>query len=296
MLGIASGFIRRFTLLFSLYGYDYIFIHREAAPIGPPVFEWMLAKILRKKIIYDFDDAIWLPNTSEHNKMAAGIKWHSKTGSICRWAYKVSCGNEFLCSYAKQFNKHVVLNPTTVDTENLHNKIKNQQNGKIAIGWTGTHSTIEYLNDLIPAIEELKTEIDFDFIIISNRQPDFKIRSLKFISWKKETEIEDLLKINVGIMPLRSDAWSEGKCGFKALQYMALGIPAVVSPVGVNNKIVDDGINGFLAKTNDEWKSALKTLLTDTHKRIEMGREARRKIEQHFSVKSNTENFLSLFN
>src|SRR5690606_37637078 len=138
------GFFRRKILLFKACKYDYIFIHREVAPLGPPIFEWFLAKMLQKRIIYDFDDAIWLTNTSENNKLAAGLKWHQKVDAISKWAYKVSCGNTFLCDYARQFNNNVVLNPTTIDTENMHNPalLQKQVNSVLVIGWTGTHSTL----------------------------------------------------------------------------------------------------------------------------------------------------------
>jgi glycosyltransferase involved in cell wall biosynthesis len=293
--GIIKGFFRRIFSLIQILSTDFVFIHREATPVGPPVFEFIISKILRKKIIYDFDDAIWLPNTSDSNKLVAGIKWHNKVASICKWSYKISCGNEYLSSYSKQFNSNVTLNPTTIDTENLHNKIKNQQTEKTTIGWTGTHSTLHYLKPILPVIKQLETEIDFDFIIISSRQPEFQLKSLKYIPWNKSTEIDDLLEINIGIMPLTDDKWAHGKCGFKALQYMALGIPAVLSPVGVNRKIVADGKDGFLCNQHSEWIDALKKLLSNKQLRIDMGKNARKKIEQKFSVNSNRENFLSLF-
>lgn len=108
-LGILGGFGRRVGHLLAAPAYDFVFVHREAAPLGPPIFEWLLAKVLRKRVIYDFDDAIWLANTSEANKIAAGFKWHHKVGSICRWAYKNSCGNAYLATYARQFNSHTVV-------------------------------------------------------------------------------------------------------------------------------------------------------------------------------------------
>ncbi|CAN5919793.1 hypothetical protein BH24BAC1_BH24BAC1_38200 [soil metagenome] len=109
--GILKGFARRIGLLFRVPGFDVVFLHREASPIGPPVFEWFIGQVLRKKIIYDFDDAIWLPNTSDTNKLAAGLKWHQKVGRICGWAWKVSCGNRYLQEYALQFNPQAIVNP-----------------------------------------------------------------------------------------------------------------------------------------------------------------------------------------
>ncbi|MCG3166651.1 MAG: hypothetical protein POELPBGB_02431 [Bacteroidia bacterium] len=295
IFAVLKGFLKRYLLLFTLRKYDYVFIHREAAPVGPPLLEWLIAKVFRKKIIFDFDDAIWLANTSESNKFFSILKFYGNTKSICKWAYKVSCGNEYLCNFASQFNKSVVYNPTTIDTENYHNKTKQTTNNKLVIGWTGSHSTVQYLDDLIPVFKQLEKEFAFKLCVISDRKPEFELKSLNFVQWKKETEIEDLLRFDVGIMPLRNDKWSNGKCGFKALQYMSLGIPALVSPVGVNTKIVDHGINGFICGTNEDWKQHLSLLLSDKDKLNKLSARTREKIINNYSVKSNTDNFLLLF-
>ena len=294
-LGILMGFLRRFLLLFQMGGYDYIFIFREAAPLGPPLIEWFIAKVLKKKIIYDFDDAIWLPNTSENNKIIAGIKWHGKVAKICSWSHKVSCGNAYLAAYASQFNKNVVINPTTIDTVNYHNKIKDQHTPGLTIGWTGTHTTIQYLNFIVPILQKLEKQYDFIFMVISNSPPEFELRSLQYVKWSKEKEIEDLLRFNIGIMPLTDDAWAKGKCGFKALQYMSLSIPAIVSPVGVNKEIVDHNVNGMICDSPEDWEAALKSFMEAANLRVTMGVAARQKVINHYSVLSNTSNFLSLF-
>jgi glycosyltransferase involved in cell wall biosynthesis len=293
--GILLGFMRRIKLLFSVRDYDFIFIHREASPIGPPAFEWILAKVFRKKIIYDFDDAIWLPNTSASNKITAGLKWHQKTASVCRWAYKVSAGNRYLADYASQFNSHVVVNPTTIDTIHLHNQVKEQRSAQCIIGWTGTHSTMGYLKEIIPVIQELEKEYTFTFLVISDKSPDFTLPSLQYLPWNKQTEITDLLRINIGLMPLTDDLWAKGKCGFKALQYIALGIPALVSPVGVNSQLVDHRVNGFICSSLHEWKQSLHALLQDIPLRTKMGTAARDKVEKYYSVQANCRNFLDFF-
>ena len=293
--GILSGFFKRFLLLFSINQFDFVFIHREASPIGPPMFEWIITKICGAKIVYDFDDSIWLPNTSGSNWLVGGLKWHHKVGSICRWSHKVSCGNQFLVDFAKKHNPNVQLNPTTIDTKNYHNKIKDQQTDKVVIGWTGSHSTMKYLDSVPNLIKEIESEHNIEFVVISDLEPKLKLKSLQFIKWNKESEVEDLLKINIGIMPLTDDDWSRGKCGFKALQYMSLGIPAIASPVGVNKEIIDNNINGFLCEKEGDWKRALKILITDNERRNEMGLKARERIIENYSVSSNSPNFLSLF-
>ncbi|MBW8051272.1 MAG: glycosyltransferase family 4 protein [Cytophagales bacterium] len=294
--GILKGFIRRFHVLLIVKKYDYVYIHREATPIGPPISEWIISKIIRKRVIYDFDDAVWMTDTSENNKIISSIKCHWKVSMICKWAYKVSCGNEFLCDYAKRFNKNVILNPSTIDNSHIHSKIKDHNTDKVIIGWTGSHSTLEYLDIILPVIRKLETKYNFEFWIISNKKPKFKLRSLVLVQWQKSTEVSDLLNLDIGLMPLNDDEWAKGKCGLKALQYMALGIPPVVSPVGVNKSIVDHKVDGYWCETSDDWYYYLEKLILDPGLRTEIGKCARDKVIKHYSVTSNKDNFLSLFN
>lgn len=292
---VKVGLTKRFFMLLSLRNYNLVFIHREAAPVGPPIFEWLITKVFRKKVIFDFDDAIWLENTSSSNSVIAWFKRYENANNTMQWAWKVSCGNDYLADHARQFNENVIVNPTTIDTENHHDRVKNFENGKLTIGWTGSHSTIKYLEMLVPVLKKLESEFDFNFLVIADRAPSFELKSLQFLEWNKESEIDDLLKIDVGIMPLENDKWANGKCGFKALQYMALGIPAIVSPVGVNTKIVDEGVNGWICETEDDWEQTLRSILEKKVELSDFSEAARRRIEKHYSVKANISNFLHLF-
>lgn len=295
-LAVLSGFFRRaYTVFFKAGGFSYVFIHREAAPLGPPLFEWWLAKVLRKKIIYDFDDAIWIPNLTESNRSARFAKCFWKVKYICKWSDKVSAGNHFLADYARKYNPNVVYNPTCVDTQHRYNVTAVQEQSPVVIGWTGSHSTIQFLAEGIPALQKLEKTHSFQLLIICDQKPDFALKSLRFIPWNAATEIEDLAKINIGIMPLKDDDWSEGKCGFKIIQYLALGIPAIASPAGVNKQIIDNGVNGYICRTEEEWVLHLTELLQDSEKRKAFGREGRKKIEQAYSLQANASNFLSLF-
>ncbi len=293
IFSVVSGMLRRFALMFSVSRYDLVFIHREAAPAGPPVFEWIIAKIFGKKLVYDFDDAIWLTDKNE-NALQRFVRWRSKVKTIAGWAYRVSCGNKYLCDFAKQYNQNVVLNPTTIDTS-YHTPIKKGTNN-ITIGWTGSHSTLKYLGDIVPAIGELEKKYpQLVFIVIANQKPGLPVASLKFIEWSLENEISDLSKIDIGIMPLPDDEWSKGKCGFKLLQYMALGIPAVASPVGANNEIISEGVEGLFCNSKQQWIDALEKLMNDPALRERMGSAGRMKVEKYYSVNSNSSTFLSLF-
>lgn len=291
------GFWKRFWHVLRALHYDWIFVHRECAPIGPPMFEYIIAKVFRKKIIYDFDDAIWLPNTSEENKLAGWLKFHGKVKLICRWSYRVSCGNEWLADFAKQFNSRVVVNPTTIDTDKLHNPTlfpSRKQNEKIVIGWTGTHSTLVYLTPLIPVLQAIEKKYSVAVRIISNKNPELPLQNFEFIPWSKETEIQDLMSFDIGLMPLTEDPWSNGKCGFKALQYMALEIPCVASPVGVNTSIIKNGVNGFLCASKVEWEQTLEKLILQAELRKSIGAAGRQTVVERFSVSSNSSTFFSL--
>jgi glycosyltransferase involved in cell wall biosynthesis len=297
VVGLITGFAKRFLLLFKVIKYDYIFILREATPIGPPFFEWVCAKVLNKKVIYDFDDAIWVMQASKNNSIVKFVKAAWKVKLICKWAYKVSIGNKYLYDYATMYSNNVVLNPTCVVTERIHNIIKDQSidGKKVVIGWTGSFSTLIFLNDILDALRELETEYSFEFLVIADQNPQLPLKNFIYKEWNEASEITDLLQCNIGVMPLYDTEYAKGKCGFKLIQYMSLGIPVVASPVGVNEQIVDEGKNGFLCKTKQEWVSALQKLLVDNNLRTQMGSDGRRKIEQFYSIESNKNNFLSLF-
>ena len=294
-IALVQGYIRRVKDIVQLRKYDVVFIHREAAPFGPPIFEWLIMKVFKKRTIYDFDDAIWIPNASESNTtLTKQFKRFSNTAKICSWASKISVGNKFLMDYALNYNQSVVINPTTIDTDLLHNTTTDHGNHKFTFGWTGSHSTIQYLDMLVPVFKKLEETEEFELLVICDTAPKFKLKSLRFIPWNKETEINDLLNFNVGLMPLPDNVWSRGKCGFKALQYMALGIPAIVSDVGVNREVVDHGKNGFVCKSESEWEFYLKKIIREPDFLKELSSKTREKIVRNYSVSSNKNNFLAL--
>ena len=296
IIGISFAFIKRWGLLFKLINAKHIFIHREMAHIGPPIFEFIVSKIMRKKYIYDFDDAIWLPNYSATNAKFQKLKNYKKVNACMKWAGKVTAGNEYLKEYALQFNSNVEIIPTTIDMQNHHNKSINYEKRELNIGWTGSHTTLHYLKEIVPALNKLSKEFKFNFIVIANEKPSLNIPNLIFIPWTKESEIEDLAKIDIGVMPLKDDLWAKGKCGFKALQYMSLGIPTVASNVGVNTTIIEDGKNGLFVSQNTDWHEKLKALLTSNELREKLGKAGKETIKSNYSVEANKLKYLNLFN
>jgi glycosyltransferase involved in cell wall biosynthesis len=294
VFAIMGGFWRRLGDMFILYKYDYIYIHRWATTAGPPVFEWFIAKVFRKKIIYDFDDAIWV-NESAYNKKYLAVKFLGKVAKICKWSYKVSVGNAYLYKFAAKHNKDTIIIPTVVNTDEVHNRLQNHDTDTPAVGWTGSFSTLLYLDMIVPVLQRLQEKLSFTFFVIADKDPKLPLKNYKFIQWNSKTEVDDLLNFHIGLMPLTDDEITRGKCGFKAIQYMSLGMATVVSPVGVNNEIVDNRVSGFICNSEKEWEEKILLLLTDKNLRKKTGCAAREKIDRYFSVKSTANSFISLF-
>lgn len=295
-VGIMKGFARRIGLLFTLHRYDWVYIHREAAPVGPPVFEWLIAKVWRKKIIFDFDDAIWVSAASVANPGVAFLKCTWKVAHICKLSSIVTVGNDFLGDYARQYCKDVRLIPTVVDTDAQHNQLKNQDDQPLVIGWTGTFTNFYNLLKITPVLARLKEKYAFTFLVIADKDPGFNDVEYIFRKWQVHTEIEDLMQFHIGLMPLENSEVELGKCAFKAIQYMSLGVPPVVSPVGASSVVVQNGVNGMWVDGADEWYLALEALFNNTDLRTQIGKAARDRIVNHYSVKATTERFFKLFN
>lgn len=294
--GLLQGFLRRFEAAATSLKYDYVFIHLEAAPIGPPVVEAMLL-LLRRRLVYDIDDAIFMARTSTANKIASRLRWRSKVGWTAKRSYKVSAVNGFIHDWARQFNDEVFVVPTTIDPRYHSPTGKKAPNEIPMLGWTGTHSTAPYLDLIRPVLADLQKEHAFKLRVICNEDPGFDdIDNYEFIKWREASEIEDLESFDVGLMPVPDNTWSKGKVGFKAIQYSALEIPPVASDVGSGKDVVLDGETGMLVPNDPAaWKAALGKLLSDAALREAMGKRAREFILQRYSVPAQIPTYLGLF-
>jgi len=298
-LAVISGFIRRFSLLFTLSKYDYVFIQREITPIGPAFFEWCISRFFNLKMIYDFDDAIWLPNYSKENALFHRLKNYGKIKRIIRWSDEVVAGNKYLYDYAIQFNANTRIIPTVIDTVFKHNPslYEKKENDSITVGWTGTLTNNLHIEYLTPVFEKLNKKYQYDILLISNKKPDIPLPNVRFEEWNKENEIEQLFQADIGLMPLRSDEdFYLGKCGFKAIQYMSLGITTVATPLGFNKDLIQDYATGYFASSLEDWYNILEKLILAKEKNLSVSMNARKHVEDNFSVKAQLENIESLFN
>lgn len=275
--------------------YDIIFVAREAFMTGSSFFENRFRKS-KAKIVYDFDDAIWIDVISQNNKALAWLKDANKTSRIIALADLVFAGNEFLATYARSFNHNVVVVPTTIDTER-YQPVHQPQKKSVVIGWSGSVSTIEHFTHALPALTQLKEKYGDRITIKVIGDGNYRNELLDIVGlpWKHATELDDLREIDIGIMPLPDNEWTWGKCGLKGLQYMALEIPTVMSPVGVNREIIRDGENGFLANTTSDWVTKLSALIDDVNLRVRLGKAGRKTVVDQYSVQSQQVRYLDLF-
>ncbi len=281
---IAQALGRRLRLQARVRQYDAVYIFREAAVLGPALIERLVARA-GLPVVFDFDDAIFVRYVSPSNGYLSYLKFPGKTDSICRLSAQVLAGNQYLHDHARQFNRNVTIIPTTIDTLKYQAAPKPlAPDGIPVIGWSGSYSTVQYFDTLRGALQRLAQRERFKVRVIGTPSYELPGVAVEALPWRAATEVQDLSALDIGVMPLPDDPWSSGKCGLKALQYMALGIPAVCSPVGVNSTIIRDGVNGLLATTEDEWVERLTRLLRSAELRRQLGLAGRATVEQQYAA------------
>jgi glycosyltransferase involved in cell wall biosynthesis len=274
---------RRVRDLPCLSRYDVGIVCREAALLGPPVFEALAAR--RMPLIFDFDDALYLPPANSAHPWLAPFRGASKTAALCRMAFHVTAGNQTLAGYAREQGAQTTVLPSTIDTTEYVPRPR-PTNVRPIVGWTGSHTTLPYLLAVAAALVRLRQRCDFEFRVIG-ATASIPGLDLRCQPWRAETEADDVAAFDIGLMPLPDNPWTRAKCGLKALQYMALGIPPVVSPVGVNAEIVTHGVDGLHATTDDSWIESISRLLSEPDQRARLGAEARLTVERRYSARVN---------
>lgn len=277
---------RQYREVRDLSRYDLVWLYREAIPLGPPVLESLIAR-RGVPIVYDFDDAIFLPNVSEANRMVGFLKRPGRVASIVRQSTHVVVGNHFLADYARPLNPSVTVVPTVVDTARFIPRDAPSAPGRdLVVGWIGSPTTFPYLQDLVGVLREVAGSHRFRLKVSGAGRPvRFPGVPTDDVAWSLADEVTLFNTCDIGVYPLPDDDWSKGKCGFKAIQCMACGVPVVAAAVGVNREIVVDGVNGFLASTPAEWVDKLGRLLSDPALRARMAAAGRKTIEDHYSLR-----------
>lgn len=262
---------------------DVVLIYREMFPLGRPVLERLLAH--QTPFVMDFDDAIYLPGEGGQNDIMGRFRHPEKVAEIVRYSAHTTVGNRHLADYARQHASHVTVLPTTLDIERYRPHGRRSPVGRrLRIGWSGSFSTARHLQSLDGVLSRMLTDRGLELAVLG--APEYRLAAapnVVVVPWSEASEQGEVAAFDIGIMPLPDDDYTRGKCGFKALLYMALGVPCVASPVGVNCEIIEHEVNGLLASTENEWMEAIGRLAADEALRKRLGEAGRETVVERYS-------------
>ncbi|VTU38653.1 sugar transferase, PEP-CTERM/EpsH1 system associated [Variovorax sp. PBL-H6] len=275
---VLSAYGARLKVLLERHEFDLVWIEKEALPWLPA---WAERLLLRgTPYVLDFDDAIF-HNYDNHRSPIVRRLLGRRIDRLMNGARLVIGGNEYLARRAREAGaRWVETMSTVVDLERY--VVPDPACGTHPrFVWVGSPSTARYLEDLRQPLTELASRCAYTLRVIGSNV-DLPGVSVECVTWTEATEVKAIAECDIGLMPLADTPWEKGKCGYKLIQYMACGLPVVASPIGVNSALVQEGENGYLAASPDEWVSALWRMINDAAIRRSMGAAGRQRVEsQH---------------
>ncbi len=276
---IPSGVAGRLVAFYEASRHDVVVLQKKTSLRR---IELALLKRFNPRIVFDLDDAVMF-HELEHRKPLTGKPFVKFVRTINHCAAVVA-GNRFLASFAEPNCSRVYVLPTPVDLNRYRLKDDSRPDDTVTAGWIGVGGNLHYLLDLAGVFQRLAKEYPaLRLKVVSNRSIEIPGVDIIYEPWSLEGEISALQSFDIGVMPLRDSVWARGKCGYKILQYMGVGVPAVASPVGINTEFIQHGVTGFLATRPDEWTEALRSLIEHSELRREMGLRGRKRVEEQYS-------------
>jgi len=297
VLGTIKGYARRIKDIFRLKKFDIIYVFMWVTPFGTSLFE-RIFRLISKSVIYDIEDNLMITQSGSLNPIMKLFKSSEKIKFLIKNSDYVITSSPFLNDDCEKLNnnKSSIFISDAIDLKRYSPNNPYSNENIVVIGWTGTFSSMMYLDLLRNTFLELNKRTKFKLRVIGNFNYQLPGINLEVINWTKANEIKDLQGIDIGIYPLTLDNWVLGKSGLKALQYMALGLPTVATDVGTNPSIISHMKNGWLVRTQDEWVEALETLINNPDLRAKIGTEARRRIIENYSIEVTKDKYLSILN
>lgn len=290
------SYVRRFFVLFTVFRYDIVVIEKEIFPYLPAFAERIL-QILGVKYIADYDDAIFHNYDQSRNPLIRNFLGN-KIGKVMKYSRVTVAGNQYLADYAvKSGAGKVEIIPTVIDLNRYSVKRDSiSENENFVVGWIGTKTTFE--KHLLPCkkwikeIQEKDPDIEFHIIGITE---DMDLGNhIRYIPWTEKTEVEGILKMDIGIMPLEDSLWERGKCAYKLIQYAACGIPGIASDVGMNREVTIQNETGFLVSSDEEWINRIFELKNNREERKLLGMNARKLVEEKYCIQVTAERWCNL--
>ena len=284
----------RFTaeVLGRVNDYDAVLVNREATLIGPALVERLVSR-RGKPLIYHLDDPLYIPYRSPSNGWLSYLKFFGKVRTLCRMSKVVVANSPSHVAFARRFNPNVWEIPSVVDEKLYTGWLPRSNGGKVCIGWSGSPSTAKNLQMIRDPLRRISTRSDVEVRLIG--ATDFQLPDVPHaaVPWRAETEVDELRRLDVGLLPVPMSQWAPHKFYLKLVQYMALGIPAVATPLGSNVSVIEDGKTGFLASDAAAWRDRLERLICDRGLREAMGRSAADAAHERYTLHANAEKVIA---
>jgi glycosyltransferase involved in cell wall biosynthesis len=280
---IFINYAKRLKAIFGIRKYNVVWVEKELFPGFPSFVELILNK-LKVRLIVDYDDPVF-HSYDLNNNFLVRLLLKKKIDKVMTYASTVIVGNSYISERAERAKaKDIVLVPSVIDIKKYEIYPEIQRGERKIIGWIGTPHTLPYLEILEEVFVEISRTYKISLFLCGVKSYFINRVDVRTFPWEEKNEVDFLNSIDIGIMPLKNDAWDKGKCGYKLIQYMACGKPVIASPIGINKEIVANGINGFLANGPEEWKKSFVSLINNDSLCKKMGRESRRIVEERYSV------------
>ena len=294
-LEMARSYARLLAEVGRARDYDAVLINREATLIGPALIERLVAR-RGTPLIYLLDDPLYIPYRSPSNGLLSYLKCFGKVKTLCRISRTVIANSPSNRSFAQRHNANVWEIPCVVDAD-LYTGWKPHalSPGGVCVGWTGSRSTAANLQMIRAPLRALAERDDVRLRFIGARDFGMPEVAHEAISWRAETEVTDLRRLEIGLLPLPLTPWAPHKFYLKLIQYMALGIPAVATPLGSNRLVIEDGKTGFLARDDHEWTTAVERLVTNQGLRESIGQRAADEARRRYTLDANAERIVAAF-
>jgi glycosyltransferase involved in cell wall biosynthesis len=270
---------------------DVVVLHQ----IKLSAIEASLVATLSRRRVFDVDDAIYVRKPRRLGDPVDESIWRRrKFAATCRWVDVVAAGNDVLAAAASPAAHEIVILPTSIDTS-VYRATTASAADPPTIAWIGSPENLIYLEMIRPALARLAARHPaLKVRVICSQFPDWPEIHIERIAWSSQTEAGSLAAAHIGVMPLTDDAWSRGKCAFKLLQYMAASLPCVASPVGANTEAVLDGVNGFHARSTDDWEQTLERLIVSADLRARCGANGHAHVEKRYALRTYQANYVAL--
>jgi glycosyltransferase involved in cell wall biosynthesis len=281
--GILAGYARRVLECIRNRPVDLVWIERELLPWVPGCVERAVAGVLNAPYVLDLDDAVF-HRYDLHRRPSVRALLGGKVDGLMRRAAMVTVGNDYLGARASAAGATCVeYLPTVVDAAR-YQVSQTRRPGEVSIGWIGTPNTVGNLELVHEALAAVSAKENVRLVVIGAELRGWDGIRVESVGWSEASEAALVGELDIGIMPLAEGPWERGKCGYKLIQYMAAGIPVIASPVGANVKIVQDGVNGFLADSVGEWIRTFEALVGSAQLRAEMGRRGRESVVANYNL------------